>query len=55
VLEAVPPAHEDVCGKWRYSSKHLLTALGGDDWSASRPDRFTLGVRFPGTHWILDG
>jgi len=31
---------------------HALTsALGGDEWSASRPDRFTTGERAPCTHW----
>jgi hypothetical protein len=25
---------------------------GGGEWSASRPGRFTLGERAPGTHWI---
>jgi hypothetical protein len=32
---------------------HILTsALNGGGWSASRPCRFTLGERTPGTHWI---
>jgi hypothetical protein len=30
----------------------LISALGGGEWSASRPGRFTLRVRAPGTHWI---
>jgi hypothetical protein len=39
--------------EWRYSSTHSLTsALDGGDWSASRPGRFTLRERVPGTHWI---
>jgi hypothetical protein len=29
----------------------LTLALGGGEWSASRPCRFTLGERAPGTHW----
>jgi hypothetical protein len=32
---------------------HSLTlALGGGEWSASRPSRFTPKERAPGTHWI---
>jgi hypothetical protein len=32
------PRHEGVLGKWKYSSTHSLTsALGGSEWSASRP------------------
>jgi hypothetical protein len=27
-------------------------ALAGNEWSASRPSRFTTGERAPGTHWI---
>jgi hypothetical protein len=30
----------------------LTSALAGGEWSASRPCRFTLGERAPGTHWI---
>jgi hypothetical protein len=30
----------------------LTSALVGDEWSASRPDRFTPGERAPGTQWI---
>jgi hypothetical protein len=30
----------------------LTSALPGDEWSVSRPGRFTPGVRAPGTHWI---
>jgi hypothetical protein len=30
----------------------LIAALAGDEWSASRPGRFTPGERDPGTHWI---
>jgi hypothetical protein len=26
--------------------------LDGGEWSASRPGRFTPGLRVPGTHWI---
>jgi hypothetical protein len=30
----------------------LTSDLVGGEWSASRSDRFTLGDRAPGTHWI---
>jgi hypothetical protein len=30
----------------------LNSALDGDEWSASRPGRFTPKERAPGTHWI---
>jgi hypothetical protein len=30
----------------------LTSTLAGDEWSASRPGRFTPGERAPGTHWI---
>jgi len=30
----------------------LTSELDGGEWSASRPGRFTLRVRVPGTHWI---
>jgi hypothetical protein len=30
----------------------LTSALDGGQWSASRPGRFTLGERAPGTHWV---
>jgi hypothetical protein len=30
----------------------LTSALGGGEWSASRPCRFTPGERASGTHWI---
>jgi hypothetical protein len=47
------PRHEDVLGKWRYSSTHSLTsALDGDEWSASRRGSFTPRERALGTHWI---
>jgi hypothetical protein len=29
----------------------LTLPLVGGEWSASRPGRFTLGERVPGTHW----
>jgi hypothetical protein len=29
----------------------LTSALVGDEWSASRPDRLTPGERVPRTHW----
>jgi hypothetical protein len=45
------PRHEGVLGEWRYSSTHSLTsALDGDEWSASRPGRFTPRERARGTH-----
>jgi hypothetical protein len=28
----------------------LTSALGGGEWSASRPGRFTTGEKFSGTH-----
>jgi hypothetical protein len=37
---------------WRSGGIALSSALGGGEWSASRPDRFTLKERTPGTHWI---
>jgi hypothetical protein len=44
---------EDVLGEWRYSSTHSLTsAIGGGEWSASCPGRFTPRERAPGNHWI---
>jgi len=30
----------------------LTSTLDGGEWSASRPGRFTLRERAPGTHWI---
>jgi hypothetical protein len=40
-------------GEWMYSSTHSLTlALDGDEWSASRPGRFTPRERAPGTQCI---
>jgi hypothetical protein len=30
----------------------LASALDGDEWSDSRPGRFTPGERVPETHWI---
>jgi hypothetical protein len=40
-------------GEWRYSSTHSLTSvLGGGEWSASRPGRFTPRERAPSTLWI---
>jgi hypothetical protein len=39
--------------EWRYSSTHsLLSALDRDEWSASRPGRFTPRERIPATHWL---
>jgi hypothetical protein len=47
------PFHEGILGEQRYSSMHSLTsALGGGEWSASRPGRFTSRERAPGTRWI---
>jgi len=34
-----------------YLHAFLTLALGGGDWSASRPNRCTRGVRVPGTRW----
>jgi hypothetical protein len=30
----------------------LISTLDADEWSASRSDRFTVGGRAPGVHWI---
>jgi hypothetical protein len=30
----------------------FISALAGDEWSASRPGRFTPRESAPGTHWI---
>jgi hypothetical protein len=30
----------------------LTSTVPGGEWSASRPGRFTSGIRVPGTHWI---
>jgi hypothetical protein len=32
--------------------RFVTSALDGSEWSASRPSRFTLGGRTPGTQWI---
>jgi hypothetical protein len=45
--------HEGVLGEWRYSFTHSLTsALGGSEWSASRPGSFTPRETPSSTHWI---
>jgi hypothetical protein len=42
------PRHEGMLGKQRYSSTNSLhSALGGGEWSASRPGRFTPRKRSP--------
>jgi hypothetical protein len=47
------PRHGGVFGEWRYSSTHSLTStLDGDEWSTSRPGRFTPGEKASSTHWI---
>jgi hypothetical protein len=35
-----------------YINVFLTSALVGVIWSASRPGRFTPGLRAPGAHWI---
>jgi hypothetical protein len=35
-----------------YRSTFLTSALVGDEWSTSRPGRFTTGERAPGTQWL---
>jgi hypothetical protein len=35
-----------------YLRAFWTSALGGDEWSASRTGRFTAKERTPGTHWI---
>jgi hypothetical protein len=37
-------------GVWLHA--FLTSALGGGEWPASRPGRFTPKERAPGTHWI---
>jgi len=37
------PRHEDVLWKWKKLHSFLTPAIGGGEWSASRPDRFILG------------
>jgi hypothetical protein len=32
----------------------MTSAVGGGEWSAFRPSRFTPRERVPGTHWIGD-
>jgi hypothetical protein len=47
--------HEGVLGEWRYNATHYLTlAVGGGEWSASRPGRFTPREGGHGTHWLGD-
>jgi hypothetical protein len=47
------PRHEGILGELRYSSTHSLNLpLGGGEWSASRPGRFTPRERAPTTHGI---
>jgi hypothetical protein len=46
-------SHENVIWESGYVAAPFLTsALDGGEWSVSRPGRFTLGERAPGTHWI---
>jgi hypothetical protein len=47
------PCHEDM-GVEVQLHTFLTLALNGSEWSASRPNHFTLGERVPGTHWIRD-
>jgi hypothetical protein len=37
-----------------YTHVFFTSALVGGEWSASSPDRFTLGERAPNTHWMGD-
>jgi hypothetical protein len=47
------PLREGLLWEWRYSSTYSLTAvLDGGEWLASRPSRFALTERAPGTNWI---
>jgi hypothetical protein len=41
-------------GLQRHEDVHIFlnSALAANEWSASRPGRFTSGERAPGTHWI---
>jgi hypothetical protein len=38
-------------GEWSIDP-HFRGLGAGDEWSASRPGRFTTGEGTPGTHWI---
>jgi hypothetical protein len=39
-------------GEWKYSSTFLDLGTRWNEWSATRPGRFTPGERSHGTHWI---
>jgi hypothetical protein len=40
-------------GEWMYRSTFFFaSALGGGEWSTSRPWRYTPGKDPPGIHWI---
>jgi hypothetical protein len=39
-------------GSGDIAPQFLTSALDRSEWSASRPDRFTLREISPGTHWI---
>jgi hypothetical protein len=46
--------HYDVktYGSGSIAPSFLTSALDGDEWSASRPCRYSSEKRAPGTHWI---
>jgi hypothetical protein len=41
------------CGVEVYLHAFLTSPLDGGEWSASRPGRFTTGVRAPAIHWMI--
>jgi hypothetical protein len=46
--------HEGVLAEWKYRCTYSLTSvLDGGEWSASRPDRFTLREEALSAHWIV--
>jgi hypothetical protein len=44
--------HENRCGSADIALLLFISALDGDEWLASRPDRFTSEGKAPGTHCI---
>jgi hypothetical protein len=44
--------HGDVWGRGGIAPPFLTSAVDEDEWSASRPDRFTPGKKFTVPHWI---
>jgi hypothetical protein len=46
------PRGEDMWGTESIAPLILISTVDGDEWSASRPGRFTHGDIAPVTHWI---